>query len=269
MTRASYRKVVRRLAEVEQEYVLKLSDATQATFKAREAEIEGMVGDGGQLELMRDWGAKLAGATLRLAAVMHGVKGGLSQAIEEGTIAAAAEIARYLIPHAESVLNMMQANEDSTLADAKYVLRWIERYGRRTSTKRDFQQHGRRRFEKADDIDPALNELTRRGYIRPRSTKPGGRGRPASPSFEVNPATLSSSEPERCTHNSQKSGSELQVSDSGNIGNTPGDLQKTAHASMGQTDTATSPPADHEDHRTEDDATALVPEISDDDWGEV
>ena len=76
-----------------------------------EAEIEAMLGDGGQMEIMRDWGAKLAGATLRLAAVLHCVEHGPAGRIEGATIAAAVEIARYLVPHAEAVLNMMLANE--------------------------------------------------------------------------------------------------------------------------------------------------------------
>ena len=45
----------------------------------------------------------------------------------------------------------------------------------RNSPRRDAQQHGKRRFPKADDIDPALAELTRRGYIRSAA---GGSDRP-------------------------------------------------------------------------------------------
>ena len=126
-----------------------------------------MLGDGGQMEIMRDWGAKLAGATLRLAAVLHCVEYGPTGEIEGPTLAAAIEIARYLVPHAEAVLNMMLASEDTGDDDARYVLRWIERHGRREFTKSEAQHHGKRRFPKADDIDPALAELTRRGYIRP------------------------------------------------------------------------------------------------------
>ncbi len=95
-----------------------------------------------------------------------------------------------LIPHAEAVLNMMQAKEDSADDDARYVLRWIERHGRREFTKSEAQHHGKRRFPKADDIDPALAELTRRGYIRLRPTEATGPGRPPSPTYEVNPATF-------------------------------------------------------------------------------
>ena len=55
-----------------------------------------MLGDGGQMEIMRDWGAKLAGATLRLAAVLHCVEHGPAGRIEGRSIAAAVEIARYI-----------------------------------------------------------------------------------------------------------------------------------------------------------------------------
>ncbi len=47
-----------------------------------------------------------------------------------------------------------------------------------------------------DDIDPALTELVRRGYIRPKPTKSIGPGRPASPAYEVNPVTFESTKPE-------------------------------------------------------------------------
>jgi len=188
----AYRLAVRGLAEsfgniesTSEPSILGLSADAAGLLRGWEAEIEEMLGDGGAMEIMRDWGAKLAGATLRLAAVLHCVEHGPAGRIEGRTIAAAVEIARYLIPHAEAVLNMMLASEDTADDDARYVLRWIERHGRREFTKRDAQQHGRRRFPKADDIDAALAELVRRGYIRlpPAETSgPGSAGRrPAIP----------------------------------------------------------------------------------------
>jgi len=164
--RETYRQTVRALAEVKGETVLKLSVDAAALFQKWEAEIETMLADGGQMEIMRDWGAKLAGETVRLAAVLHCVVHGPTKRIERPTIAAAIEIARYLIPHAEAVLNMMLASEETVDDDARYVLRWIERHGRQKFSKCEAQHHGKRRFPKADDINPALAELTRRQYIR-------------------------------------------------------------------------------------------------------
>ncbi|MFZ1936665.1 MAG: DUF3987 domain-containing protein [Thermoguttaceae bacterium] len=216
--REAYRQAIRLLADVNGEIVLRLTADALAAFQAWEAEIEAMLGDGGQLEIMRDWGAKLAGATLRLAAVTHCVQHGAVSDIDVGTIAAAIEIALYLIPHADAVLNMMQAKEGAVDENARYVLRWIERHGRREFTKRDAHQHGKRRFPKADDIDPALAELTRRGYIRLRPSEAAGPGRPSSPSYEVNPATFANANPQKRSHNSHNPAEEFQTGNFENIG---------------------------------------------------
>jgi hypothetical protein len=98
------------------------------------------------------------------------------------------------------------------------VLRWIERHGRQEFTKRDAHQHGKRRFPKADDIDPALAELTRRGYIRLRPVEASGPGRPPSPTFDVNPATFADAKPEKRSHNSHNSPGEPDAGSFGNIG---------------------------------------------------
>lgn len=214
-----YRQTVRTLANVENECVLQLDAEASAAFRGWEGEVEAMLGDGGQMEVMRDWGAKLAGATLRLAAVLHCVEYGPAGYIGGATIRAAVELARYLVPHAEAVLNLMQAKEPSDDEDARYVLRWIERHGRREFTKRDAQQHGKRRFSRAGDIDPALAELTRRGYIRLQPLEATGPGRPPSPSYEVNPAALANVESQNRSQNSQNPPQLPEVGISENIEN--------------------------------------------------
>lgn len=217
-TREAFRRTARALAEVKGETVLQLSAGASALLRDWETEIEAMLGDGGQMEIMRDWGAKLAGATLRLAAVLHCVAHGLGGRIEGPTIAAAVEIARYLIPHAEAVLNMMLATEETADDDARYVLRWIKRHGRREFTKSEAQHHGKRRFPKAEDIDPVLAELTRRGFIRPKPAEATGPGRPPSPAYEVNPLAFADTKAKERSHNSHNSPIEPESGNSGNIG---------------------------------------------------
>jgi hypothetical protein len=215
--RDAYHGIVKAMAEIQEEKItLHLVIDAAATLEAWEAEIEAMLSDGGQMEIMRDWGAKLAGATLRIAAVMHCVEHGPIGEIDLPTLSAAIEMARYLVPHAEAVLNMMQAQEGSGDEDARYVLRWIERHGRQEFTKSEAQHQGKRRFPKADDIDPALTDLTRRGYIRLVPAEPAGPGRPPSPKYEVNPAVFISKKHENWSHNSRNSAA---GSDSGNCGN--------------------------------------------------
>jgi hypothetical protein len=217
--REAYRQTVRTLAGLDGEHVLQLAADASTAFQEWEGEIESMLGEGGQMEIIRDWGAKLAGATLRLAAVLHCVEYGAAGNIGKATIEAAVEISRYLVPHAEAVLEMMQAKESTADDDARYVLRWIERHGRREFTKRDAQQHGKRRFPKADDIDQALDELTRRGYIQLRLSEVTGPGRPSSPCYRVNPAVFANKNPQMRSHNSHNVAGEPECGNSGNTGN--------------------------------------------------
>jgi hypothetical protein len=206
------------LFEFDGEVSLRLAPSTRTHFEAWETEVESMLGDEGCLETMRDWGGKLAGATLRLAGVLHCVVYGPSGEIDGETLTSAIEIGRYLIPHADAVLNLMQAQDGSGDEDARYVLRWIRRHGRREFTKSEAQHHGKRRFPKADDIDPALAELTRRGYIRPRAAETTGPGRRPSPAFLTNPAVFSGITAEKRSHNSHNWDEESEEDVSGNIG---------------------------------------------------
>ena len=193
-TKENYRRTVQTLAEnignigsASEPVVLRLSSDAAVVFHAWETKVENLLDDGGDMEVMRDWGAKLAGATLRIAAVLHCVEHNVESPITEATIRASVKIACYLIPHAEAVLDLMRETDGSKPKDAQYLLRWIDRHGKRQFTKSGAQHHGKRRFPKADDINHALGELTRRGYIRPMPSPPVAPGRPPSPSYEVNP----------------------------------------------------------------------------------
>jgi isoaspartyl peptidase/L-asparaginase-like protein (Ntn-hydrolase superfamily) len=203
--RQAYHDIVRKLGQTNSDTVLRLSTDAEALLREWETNIESMLGDGGQMEIIRDWGAKLAGATLRIAGVLHCIANGTAGVIESRTISASVEIARYLISHAEHMLDKMSASENTTDADAGYVLRWIKRHGKTVFTKSEAQHHGKRRFPKAEDIDSALAELSRRGFVRLRPTVSNGPGRPPSPVYEVNPAALVPKESKTRSQNSQNS----------------------------------------------------------------
>lgn len=198
----AYRQVVRRLAALNGEAVLKLQSEAAVAFEDWEREIEKMLAEGGEMEHMLDWGSKLAGATLRLAAVLHCVKFGPEGEIGEETLASAITIARYLICHAEAVLTDTAAAEGTVDADARYVLRWIKRHGKQEFTERDVHQHGKRRFARATEVVPALEVLKNRHYIRRKPEVKAGPGRPPSPSYEVNPLVFA---PEATSTRSQYS----------------------------------------------------------------
>jgi len=222
--RESYRELVRGLFHSFEDtesasgpFILRMTPEAGKLLIDWEIEIEAELDDGGSMETMRDWGSKAAGLTLRLAAVLHTAQHGPAGSIDAATLADAITIVRWSIPHAEAVLNLMAAGESSDQSGARYVLRWIERHGRREFTKRDAQQHGRRRFPKADDIDAALAELARRGYIRLRPAETSGPGRPPSPTYEVNPAVFENGNTEKRAQYAHNSPGEPENGNSENI----------------------------------------------------
>jgi replicative DNA helicase len=152
-----------------------------------------LAADSGDLAHLAGWAAKLAGATCRLAALLHlagHLRDGWAQPISRDTFAAAIRLADYLIEHARAVFDLMGA--DPRLDDARWLLDWITRTNRAQFSRRDAHRAAPRgRFATATDLEPALRLLEEHGYLRrvdpEPSQDPRGRGRPASPRFLVNP----------------------------------------------------------------------------------
>lgn len=195
--------VVSRMTAIAGPVTLTLADDARRVFESWESEIEVELRDGGALEVIRDWGAKLAGATLRLAGLLHAAEHGAQvPAISSETISAAIKIARYLIPHAAAAIALMGAEESQVNDDARYLLRWIQQ-GQGDFLARDARKHGEHRFAGDDErFNAAIDSLVDRGYIRllPAEKR---RGRP-SPRFEVNPEYLQIESPEESCQNRQK-----------------------------------------------------------------
>ena len=152
-----------------------------------------LAADRGDLAHLAGWAAKLAGATCRLAALLHlasHLRDGWAQPISSNTFAGAIRLADYLIEHARAVFDLMGA--DPRIDDARWLLDWISRTGRTQFSRRDAHRAAPRgRFATATDLEPALRLLEEHGYLRrvdpEPSQDPRGRGRPASPRFLVNP----------------------------------------------------------------------------------
>jgi replicative DNA helicase len=145
----------------------------------------------GDLAHLAGWAAKLAGATCRLAALLHlagHLRDGWTQPIGADTFAGAGRLAGYLVEHARAVFDLMGA--DPRLEDARWLLDWISRTGQAQFTRRDAHQAAPRgRFPKATNLDPALALLEEHGWLRRLDADPPGAkgGRPPSPRFLVNP----------------------------------------------------------------------------------
>ena len=193
----AYSSLVRKLAGVAAGSVVRLDEGAKRCFDHWRAEVEAMLADGGQLELIRDWGGKLAGATARLAGVLHCVQADPEVPVPEDTMKAAVSISRYLIQHARYVLLGMSHGENDVSVQAFHVLSWIRRHEPEVFGQRDAHQSLKSRFSRAEDMAPALKELESRGYIR-RGPKPQTSvGRPPAPVWEVNPAFLNDEPPAR------------------------------------------------------------------------
>lgn len=192
-----YEQVVRRLAAVPvrpdgKPELLSLSPGASSRFYEWQAEVEVWLGDDGRLAELRDWGGKLCGLTVRLAAVMHLVTTDAPEPwkvpIGEAAMLAAIELGRWAVPHAEAVIGLM-AGANGAIDDAAYLLRWVRDRGLGEFTRRDAHSHGRYRFDgEPKRLDDAIELIVDRGWIRPVGGDAAGkRGRPASPRYSVNP----------------------------------------------------------------------------------
>jgi replicative DNA helicase len=161
-----------------------------------ERELEPRLAAGsGDLAHLAGWAAKLAGASCRLAGLLHlagHLRDGWAQPINADTFAGAIRLAGYLVEHARAVFDLMGA--DPRVEDARWLLDWIARTGRTQFSRRDAHQAARGRFRKATDLEPTLALLEEHGYLRRVDADPAGSkgGRPASPRFLVNPQTHNS-----------------------------------------------------------------------------
>lgn len=151
--------------------------------------VEGGMAEGGTFHHMPDWASKLTGVVPRIAAVLHVARHAHAQPwglpVSLDDMLAAIRLGEVLAKHALMAFDLMGA--DPALDDARAVLRWIQREGKREFTQRDAHVAHKHRFARVSDLMPALDVLAERGYIRlrPRATGPKG-GRP-SDIFAVNP----------------------------------------------------------------------------------
>jgi replicative DNA helicase len=182
---------VGRLAGVTEPMTIPLDPAAAAVLLELERELEPRLDpETGDLAHVEGWAAKLAGATARIAGLLHlteHLRDGWARPVQAETMHAAVAIARYLTDHALAVFDLMGA--DPALADARYLLDWIERTGAERFTRRElFTALPRGRFPKVDALDPGMELLETYGHIRRvDQPAPKGRGRPPSPAFEANP----------------------------------------------------------------------------------
>jgi replicative DNA helicase len=172
---------------------LSLDRSAGEAFLTFVAQIEPRLGEGGDLEHLADWGAKLAGEVVRIAGNFHVVttvsRGMLpwDELISHETIAAAIDIAEtFLVPHAKTAFAVMGA--DPALDQARRVLRAIASWPEPSFSVRELHQAKlKAAFPKVAQLLAPLAILEEYGYIRPLSNERAGPGRKPSPRYEINP----------------------------------------------------------------------------------
>lgn len=197
---ANLRTLVLSLADWTDPAVIPLTPGADARVLQLEETIEPRLDPAaGDLAAITDWAAKLTGATVRLAGLIHlaeHVRDGYAAPITVATLDAAARLGHYYLTHALATFDLMGA--DPLLDDARTVLAWIARTGVTRATRREvFAGVKSARFRKVTDLDPVLDLLVAHGYLRPGPTPDGGPngGRPPSPPFDVHPAATEPTQP--------------------------------------------------------------------------
>lgn len=183
--RAEYRQFVRRILADQGSGIVRLSDDANHIREEYQAYIEEKLG--GAWEHMRDWGGKLVGAMVRIAALLHLSSFSADVPISPETMAGAVSIAEFLGAHAEAAYQAMGADE--SVEDAKYLWRRIAASGGAEISKRDLFRLVRSKFKKAEYMEDPLHVLVEYGYIRIEDVERDGAGRKASPKIKVNPLT--------------------------------------------------------------------------------
>ena len=173
-----------------QEHGIQLSGDALEAFQAFRNRVELQLRPGAELHDIQDWGNKLAGAVARVAGILHLFTHHADVRpwevrMARATIEAAVRLGDYFSGHASVAFGMMGA--DPAMEKARHLWASIRHHGYETFTQRDLWQRVRRSLT-VDDLADVLGVLVRMGYLRQvSSSHPTGSGRPASPTFEVNP----------------------------------------------------------------------------------
>lgn len=153
------------------EHLLHFSSGGNRAIREFEEWLEPQLAPGAELSHLAGWANKLAGATARVAAVLHlGDHADLDQAIitlvSEDVVRRAIRLSRdYLIPHAKAAFGLMGA--DPTVEAAKKLLACLARHKDMSDfTRTELWRPLRSSFRKPEDLDQALGLLVSANYLR-------------------------------------------------------------------------------------------------------
>ncbi len=173
--------------------LISLEPQAWAALVALKEALEPMLGPGGDLHTLADWGNKLTGTVARVACALHVAQhvtdGNMSMPITRSTMLQAIAIGRYAIGHARAAFSVMGSDPATELA--KRVLAWALATERVVVNKREVQRG--LHLDRVAQLDAPFALLVERNYLRPlESVAPASprfrrTGRPPSPTYAINP----------------------------------------------------------------------------------
>jgi len=179
------------LAEWTDPAMIQLSPEADAALIAYQKRVEPQLkARGGKLGHISNWAGKLAGATARMAALLHLAEHlgeGYAHPVPEATMNAAIELGEYYTSHALAVFDVMGA--DPVLSRARAALDVLQDNAGEDVSRRDvFTALSRAEVPTIADLEPALALLEDHGYLRTyQPERTGKRGRPPAPRLVVHP----------------------------------------------------------------------------------
>lgn len=186
--RVEYRAFIRRILSSQWSGTIQLSPEADEIRRKYQGYIEKKLGD--EWECMRDWGGKLTGAMVRIAALMHAaeVQGNPTETpISPEVMAGATSIAEFLSAHAVAAYQIMGADESDS--DATYILKKLVSYGKNKITKSELTQICRGRFKQPDAMQDGISRLSEHNYIKEAEEEIGYKNRKKT-IYYINPAAL-------------------------------------------------------------------------------
>jgi len=174
--------------------VITLTDEAYQLTKDFFYEIEPQLVD--ELEDIGDWAGKLHGQTMRIAGVLHCMRCEDQSdviPISSDTMSKAIEMGRYFLEHAKAAYRIMGLSDTEEERDAKYILNRLmtndfNDFNDKNISKRELLRLCQR-FKTSEQMQPGLDELVKRGYVKIEKIQTGGKGRP-SEAITINPIYL-------------------------------------------------------------------------------
>lgn len=155
--------------------ILRLSEEADKLAEEFFQEIEDGLTD--ELEEIEGWAGKLHGQTMRIAGVFHcceHVENAYNVPVSGETMKNAIGMGRYFLEHAKAAFAIMGLSDSPVVKDAKYILKRLDESGQHEISKKDLFDRCRNRtgMDKVEGMEPGLNELVQRGYIRIFKSEP-------------------------------------------------------------------------------------------------